>query len=384
MEAIIEFDEMIRPISLVNRLISIWPLELNRNSSFESRMRPAHRVLMFILVGILSVSATADIIRHWGDMNEVTECALIATAFYLSMLRLVVYTSHKRDLEYAVNTVRVDWSESCEADIIVLREKCLFGFQLAKYFIVSVVMALGAFMISPALQIIFLGTDERILPFRGFFFQNQTNTPYYECLYVFDVIAGALGGSTISGATSLNLMLVTHGAAKFSLVRKKLQALKSNDANVDRDLEKCVRLHQEAILFADRAEDIINVLALGQFVISTGLVCFAGFQITSMIEDKGRMMKYVSFINSAILELFLFSYSGNQLITESEAVGESFYQSDWVGGNYMQNMRILMLRSINPSRITAGKFYDMSLKSFSSVLSTSFTYFTVLQAVNED
>lgn len=34
--------------------------------------------------------------------------------------------------------------------------------------------------------------------------------------------------------------------------------------------------------FADALERIINILALGQFVISTGLVCFAGFQITSV------------------------------------------------------------------------------------------------------
>lgn len=34
--------------------------------------------------------------------------------------------------------------------------------------------------------------------------------------------------------------------------------------------------------YADALERIINILALGQFVISTGLICFAGFQITSV------------------------------------------------------------------------------------------------------
>lgn len=35
-----------------------------------------------------------------------------------------------------------------------------------------------------------------------------------------------------------------------------------------------------------------------------------------MMEDKGRLMKYSTFLNSAILELFVFSFSGNQLIDE--------------------------------------------------------------------
>lgn len=35
-----------------------------------------------------------------------------------------------------------------------------------------------------------------------------------------------------------------------------------------------------------------------------------------MMEDKGRLMKYSTFLNSAILELFMFSFSGNGLIDE--------------------------------------------------------------------
>lgn len=34
------------------------------------------------------------------------------------------------------------------------------------------------------------------------------------------------------------------------------------------------------------------------------------------MEDKGRLMKYSTFLNSAILELFMFSFSGNGLIDE--------------------------------------------------------------------
>lgn len=35
-----------------------------------------------------------------------------------------------------------------------------------------------------------------------------------------------------------------------------------------------------------------------------------------MMEDKGRLVKYSTFLNSAILELFMFSFSGNGLIEE--------------------------------------------------------------------
>jgi len=36
-----------------------------------------------------------------------------------------------------------------------------------------------------------------------------------------------------------------------------------------------------------------------------------------MMENKGRLIQYAMFLNSAILELFMFSFSGNALIDEA-------------------------------------------------------------------
>ncbi|CAK9808753.1 Putative odorant receptor 92a [Anthophora plagiata] len=229
-----------------------------------------------------------------------------------------------------------------------------------------------------------IGASDKVLPFRGYFFINQTVSPIFECLYLFNVTAGGFGGTMIASCTSFNLVVIMHGSAKFAVLRKRLESLSGKDPNSIIVMGDLVTRHQEAIEYADALERIINVLALGQFVISTGLICFAGFQITSMMEDKGRLMKYSTFLNSAVLELFMFSFSGNGLIDESEAVGESAYSSGWIGSRFSQSLQIMMMRSTIPSKITAAKFYSMSLESFSKVLSTSFSYFTVLTATKDN
>lgn len=48
------------------------------------------------------------------------------------------------------------------------------------------------------------------------------------------------------------------------------------------------------------------------------------------MEDKGRLMKYSTFLNSAILELFMFSFSGNGLIDEVREQMESNYFQDFI------------------------------------------------------
>ncbi|XP_076637266.1 odorant receptor 13a [Colletes latitarsis] len=377
-----EYDKLIRPIKMNGSIISIWPLDENSGKA-KVLFRRFHLFCMFLLVVVMSFAVSADVIHNLNNLDEATECALICSAFYLCVVRLIVYTVHQKDMLYVVNTMREDWTTSSSDDKTILAEKTLFAYRLAKYFISTVAVTIVIFMCVPILEIYILGRD-KVLPFRGYFFINQTVSPVFECLYMFNVTAGGFGGSMIAGATSFNLVVIMHGSAKFAVLRKRLEGLKSDEPDSVSAMTDCVIRHQEAIAYADALERIINVLALGQFVISTGLICFAGFQITSMMEDKGRLMKYSTFLNSAILELFMFSFSGNGLIDESEAVGESAYSSGWIGGRFYKNLRIMMMRSRVPSKITAAKFYSMSLESFSAVLSTSFSYFTVLTAAKDE
>ncbi|XP_076666181.1 odorant receptor 13a isoform X1 [Andrena cerasifolii] len=360
-----EYEKLIKPIMLTGRIISIWPLAEDSAKSTVF-LRRFHLFCMFFLVVTMSIAVTADVIHNLNDLDEATECALICTAFYLCVVRLIVYTIHQKDMLYVVNTMKADWTRSSYEDRSILAEKSLFAFRLAKYFISTVAVTIVIFMCAPILEI-YLAGKTKMLPFRGYFFVNQTVSPIFECLYLFNVTAGGFGGSMIAGATSFNLVVIMHGSAKFAVLRKRLEALNGGDPDSTSAMVDCVIRHQEAIEYADALERIINVLALGQFVISTGLICFAGFQITSMMEDKGRLMKYSTFLNSAVLELFMFSFSGNGLIDESAAVGQSAYSSGWIGSRFNQNLRIMMMRSRVPSTITAAKFYSMSLESFSAV-----------------
>ncbi|XP_077265638.1 putative odorant receptor 92a isoform X4 [Temnothorax americanus] len=304
-------------------------------------------------------------------------------AFFLAIIRLIVYSAHQKDMLYVVETMRKDWTCSSYEDRVILREKCLFAFRLAKTFVIMVTATVTSMACISILEVYIL-EKERVLPYRGYFFFNQTISPAFECIYIFNLIGGCFGGGTIIGATSFNLIAITHGSAKFAVLRKKLEAMDSNDPNADRAMVSCIKDHQDAITFADTIERIINILTLGQFVISTGLVCFAGFQITAMLENKGRLLIYTLFLKTAILELFMFSFSGNALIDESDAVGQSAYCSYWIGGTFSRSLQIVMMRSKVPSRITAAKFYSMSLESFSQVLSTSFSYIMVLMTMSEE
>lgn len=54
-------------------------------------------------------------------------------------------------------------------------------------------------------------------------------------------------GGTIISATAFNLVAVTHGSAKFVLLRRKLEMMSSADPDIKRIMSDCVKRHQDAI-----------------------------------------------------------------------------------------------------------------------------------------
>lgn len=100
---------------------------------------------------------------------------------------------------------------------------------------------------SSSSQIYVIGNSDKVLPFRGYFFINQTVSPVFEFLYLFNVTAGGFGGSMIAGATSFNLVVIIHGSGKFAALRKRMEALSGADPNSTSIMGDNVIRHQQAI-----------------------------------------------------------------------------------------------------------------------------------------
>ncbi|GLH00946.1 Odorant receptor 49b [Gryllus bimaculatus] len=88
---------------------------------------------------------------------------------------------------------------------------------------------------------------------------------------------------------------------------------------------------------------------------------------------------------AALYELSMFSYFANALIEESQGVGYSAYCSEWFHSSlsYRRSVTLVMVRSRRPCVLTYGKFADLSLESLAGILRISYTFFTVLNGVNE-
>ncbi|KAL7306709.1 hypothetical protein TKK_0001380 [Trichogramma kaykai] len=376
-----EYANLIWPMKSALRMCACWPSASPADDTLPAKF---YRILVNVCVTFVCLGGAHEILAFWGqvDMNETIECSLVVSAFNMAVIRLIVFNHNTKEMFQVLDTMRQDWTVNYTSaeDRAVLRNRCRLSFKLAKIFISSVVITWALFSAMPYVEA--LHGHRRILPFRGYYFfdLDTASSPVYLGVYVINVTLGAFGCSTIAAATSFSLIATIHASAKFAVVKKKFETI---DWNEPEQVKTCVQDHQNSIKYAENVETVINVLALGQFLVSTGLLCFAGFQVTTMMKDHGRLMKYSSFLQAAIMELFIFSLGGQLMQTESLDIAEHAYNSQWIGCTKSINIRMIIMRSRKACTITAGKFYDMSLESFLKVLSSSFSYFTVLITVKD-
>ncbi|KAF3429258.1 hypothetical protein E2986_05046 [Frieseomelitta varia] len=122
-------DKLIKPIMITAKIISIWPLAED-NSKGTIMFRRFHVFCIFVLVIVMSVAVTANVVHNIDNLDEATECTLICTAFHLCVVRLLVHTSHQKDMLYVVNTMRKDWVLSSREDREIWAERTMFAFRL--------------------------------------------------------------------------------------------------------------------------------------------------------------------------------------------------------------------------------------------------------------
>ncbi|XP_018364113.1 PREDICTED: odorant receptor Or2-like [Trachymyrmex cornetzi] len=92
------------------------------------------------------------------------------------------------------------------------------------------------------------------------------------------------------------------------------------------------------------------------------------FLETSAYGDATTVLAFALYVSCVISTILGYCYIGECLITESTALREAFYNSDWYNNSPSTSklINICIVRSEKPLMLTAGKFCVLSLSTFTS------------------
>nr|XP_050866045.1 odorant receptor 4-like [Vespula vulgaris] len=184
------------------------------------------------------------------------------------------------------------------------------------------------------------------LPYKVWLLKEPTNIITYVCLcfYQFLIIPSIVFGYV--GTDCLFVSLVLHVSGLFSALSYKVKYVLNDTCNREKRLKQLIIRHVRLIRLSELLEEDFNLVILLQLIGSILQFCIVGYDalVSSVLSD-------------------------------------ALYLCEWynISKEEKKLMHICMLRSTKEMRLTSGKFFVLSLTTFTDVLKTSMAYFSVLR-----
>ncbi|XP_063975813.1 uncharacterized protein LOC135161819 [Diachasmimorpha longicaudata] len=364
----------------------IWPIH---NPGILYRIIPIFAISCNI---ILSIALFRFAIAHISNINLMVKGVSLGTSLATIAFKILVFTLSRESIVKVFGICRNYHEETLnDENLRYLTLDKVSGFQRSSR-ILCFLVACGAvsYCIAPVIFIIIQFRDhvqaiKYILPLPAFY--PWIITPggaLYKVTYLFEVYNLMCLLFTTCGVDTLFGYYILHITGQLRVLGYQITHLNRSDGyhqsirrfiNKFEDLKECCEILQE----------IYGPVILWQIITNSVIICTVLFQISQ--ETSISIPKYILIIGysgSKIMQTYMYASAGTSLCTESEALSESIYFSDWPGGGKQQfKTSILIMLAQRPLQITAAHFVIVSNDIFVMTLNTAVSYFFLLKTFEE-
>ncbi|XP_072930198.1 odorant receptor 4-like [Epargyreus clarus] len=196
------------------------------------------------------------------------------------------------------------------------------------------------------------------------------------------------------GTEFLMITLCAHLTTEFTLLREDLLGVEpfSNDVMNDRmrleedngqiTIQQFVCRHQKLIQLSKDLNFIFNRMIFIDLLFATVIMCFFGFGATVASGAVDKANNYIAVL-ALMFPIYVFCYYGELLKEESAGIADSSYNNLWYRGGtqYQKAIRFIIMRSQRPCCLTSLEYTPITLNTFTKVVSTTWSYFSLAISV---
>ncbi|XP_076630706.1 odorant receptor 10-like [Colletes latitarsis] len=323
----------------------------------------------------------------------------------MAMFKILVLFTHRKDLFYLIAYLKQKFLQSdydeYEKTIV---DTCK---RASAFFVCTFTCFAHATLISYVMYPIAVNfgknDSDRILPFTIRGNLPITMTPYFEILFLIQVLFLYQIGVCYFCFDNFLCIMNFHAAAQFRIVQYRLENMKcanNDEKNSDKwnkspcqygeqyyaILRANIKQHQALIAYCDKLEKVFSSFALGQVLVFSLIICLDGYQVLMADAPLIRRIIFVFHTIGCTAQLLMFTYSCDCLIQDSTNVASAAYSAPWsdlqmnqYGSMLRGDLIFVVMRSRLPCCLTARGFFVVSLETYTSVMSTAVSYFTLLK-----
>ncbi|XP_011684381.1 PREDICTED: odorant receptor 4-like [Wasmannia auropunctata] len=227
----------------------------------------------------------------------------------------------------------------------------------------------------------------RPLPSPAYFiFFDVQVSPTYELIFAIQILSGVLTWSITTGLCGLATIFVMHACGQLTilmnLMRNLVEKQGQENREVDRKLARMVEHQIRIRSFLQLVENTLQQVCVLELLGSTTVVCIVGYFILKEWENSSSiaMFSYFTVLMCMMVDMFMFCYTGEQLSVQAEKVARMSCVLEWYRLLDKKARAIVLVVIISnlPTKVTAGKIVDLSLKTYGDIIKTAVTYFNML------
>ncbi|XP_011330269.2 odorant receptor 46a isoform X2 [Ooceraea biroi] len=202
---------------------------------------------------------------------------------------------------------------------------------------------------------------------------------------------GMIMGTFINVATETSIMgFCLQMCAQFEILKHRLQRMVNPTEEIPEHFQahmpkKTSRLsehichHLVIIRNVRMVNDIFSVVIFIQFFASILILCTSLYFVYS--HTIADVAPFIIYAFCMFVQIFVYCWAGNEVMLQSTGLSEGVYDMDWtlMTINERRDLLMIMKRSMKSIKLTSSFLVTLSLESYSNLLKTSYSVFSLLQ-----
>ncbi|XP_013166614.1 PREDICTED: odorant receptor 4-like [Papilio xuthus] len=206
-------------------------------------------------------------------------------------------------------------------------------------------------------------------------------------VYIFEMFAGQTCVWIMICTDLLFSGMASHIGMLLRLLQRRLETLAivcRTDDEYYKEILSNIKLHQQLIRYCNNLEEAFSVVNLINIVLSSINICCVVFVI--VLLEPFMAVSNKLFLGSALIQIGVLCWYADDIYHANAKVASSAYNSFWykTSPRCRRTLLFLIKRSQKPIAFTAMKFTNISLVTYSAILTRSYSYFALLYTMYRD
>ncbi|XP_031366112.1 odorant receptor 4-like [Apis dorsata] len=375
------------------KIIGAWPIAIESSLSLKIQKWFIISFSFFLQICIIAPCILDVLLKEKNGSRRINLFMLLINTL-IQMFKYVVTLNKANELRIAIHEIKKDWLTATPEDRFVFVTNSKIGQRMM--IIMAVIMyttGVGYRMVLPLLKgkiILPNNVTIRLLPCPTYFtFFNELVSPYYEMIFMLQLLARFFIYTVFNGTAGISLMLSLHMCSLLKILTRKIVDLTNGSVISEKIMQQrivdIIEYQTRIKRFLSNTEMITQYFCFYDIGCSTCLICFIGYSIIVEWENRNitNIVIYFSGLVTCTLMIYIICYIGQLLLDESNNLAQTCTTLNWYRfpKKKARYLILIIIMSNYPIKLTAAKVVDVSLTTFTDVMKAAVGYLNILREI---